>query len=449
MTRNIVATEGRRPMGDGQLARRARAAWVLVLAAVRDPRRRVFVVALVVALALVPVALFPRNLPIYAGIATSRPTVYTYTIGVLVTAGVLLATAWRRFLGALLPWLPFFVWLLAMGVFAWDPSPRSLSGMLHLCLGALSFAIGFAARGLDRFGSVLPWTFAVAAWLQLLAVGLAVVGLPLRRITGPQSLDILGRATGLTSHPGELAKLMFCCAVCALALPQRTRGERWAFWLTLGAVLAGMSLSESRSGLAAVVSAIVIFVLLDRVAGRWQRQHFVMIGTVLVLAVASLPWLVARFVSDPAGGARDHVMQVAGRLIREHPFVGVGPNNYVAVAGTFDRLTQTGVPVHNIFLLSAGELGIAGAVFLWLPFGLIAGRAVYRVWRSRGVDPSARVVASALPGFVLIGMTGWGLLQGQGFLMLALVFGYFGAHILGPRATPGGSPYEVGTDGSD
>lgn len=442
MTRNILATDGRRSVEDGHTASRVLAAWVSVVAAVRDPRRRVFVVLLVVALALVPVALYPRHLPIYAGIATVKPTVYTYTIGVLVTGGVLLATVWRQFLGALLPWVPFFVWLAVMGVFAWDPSPRSLSGMLHLCLGAVSFAIGVTARRLDRIGSVLPWTFAVAAWLQLIAIGLAVVGLPLRRISGPQAVDILGRATGLTSHPGELAKLMFFCAVCALALPQRTRGERWAFWLTLGAVLAGMSLSESRSGVAAIVSAIVIFVLLDRVAGRWQRQHFVMIGTVLLLALASLPWLVARFLADPSGGARGHVMQVAGRVIREHPLVGVGPNNYVAVAGTFDPLTRTGVPVHNIFLLSAAELGIVGAVLLWLPLGLIGGRAIYRVWRSRGADTSLRVVASALPGFLLLGMTGWGLLEGQGFIMLCLVFGYLGAAVPDGHTSTGEPPYD-------
>jgi hypothetical protein len=443
------APDASAPVDRAPAARRtvrlALSGWELIVALVRDPRRRALVAALVASLALVPLALFPRNSPIYVGIATAEPTVYTYTIGVSVVCVVLAATVWRQFLRTLLPWLPFFGWLLVLGVFAWDPSPRSLSGMLQLTLGAATFAIGATAQRLDRRGSLLPWAFMVVAWLQLFAIGMAVIGLPLRRITGPQSLDILGRATGLTSHPGELAKVLFFCAVCTLALPQRTRRERWAAWLTLGAILAGVSLSESRAVLAAVISMVVIFVLLELTAGRWQRKHFVMIGIALVLGAVSLPWLVQRFAADPNGGARDHVTQVAERVIREHPVAGVGPNSYVAVAGMFDRLTQTGVPVHNVFLLSAAELGVAGAVFLWLPIGLVAGRATYRVWRSRGTDLGARVIVSALPGFLLISVTGWGLLEGQGFLMLCLVFGYFGASI----GADGPAERRTDADGSD
>jgi O-antigen ligase len=123
------------------------------------------------------------------------------------------------------------------------------------------------------------------------------------------------------------------------------------------------------------------------------------------------------------------VTQVAERVIREHPWTGVGPNGYVAVAGRFDRLTATGVPVHNIFLLSAAELGIVSAVLLWVPFVAVTIRAVRQVWRTRGTgsEVGARVIVSALPGFVLIAVTGWGLLEGSGFLMLCLIFGYFGA----------------------
>jgi O-antigen ligase len=392
-----------------------------------DPRQRAVVALLVVTLAAAPVALVPDRSQIYAGIATRTPTLYTYTIAIALAGVVLAWKAPDSFLRGLLPWLPFLGWLMMLALMAWELSARTFSGVVHLCLGAAAFAIGAAAQQLDRNGWFMPWVFAAVAWVQLAAVALAAVGLPLRRISGPQALDVLGRATGLTSHPGELAKVLFFCGLGALTLPQRTWRERATAWLTVAAVLVGVSLSQSRTALVATVSMIVIFILLDARAARWQRKHLWVVGLILALGALSLPWLKERFAADPNGGARQHVMGVALAVIRQHPWAGVGPNGYVAVAGRSDPLTATGVPVHNIALLSAAELGILGAVLLWMPFVLVVVRAIAVLWRGGGTDLAARVVVSASPGVLLIAMTGWGLLQGPYFLMFSLIFGYFGA----------------------
>ncbi|MDQ7903115.1 hypothetical protein RB614_01100 [Phytohabitans sp. ZYX-F-186] len=394
-----------------------------------DRRQRVplAVGVVIAALALVPVAILPSESAIYAGIANPSPTLHTYTAAIVVAGVVVAIRATRGFLTGLLLWAPFLVWLIIFMISAWDPSARTVSGLLQLALGAITFAIGVAGEAQDRARSFLVWAFAIAAWIQLAAILLASIGLPLRRIGGQQALDVLGRATGLTSHPGELAKLLFFCGLCALMLPQRTTWERWAAWLTLGAVLVGVSLAQSRSVLVAIISMIVIFVLLELTAGRWQRRHFVVIGITLALGAASLPWLIARFSADPSGGARGHVAKVAFHAIEAHPWAGVGPNGYVAVVGATDPLTAGGVPVHNVFLLSAAEVGVAGAFYLWLPFLVVAARAIYYTWRTRGSDLAARVVVSALPGIGLIAMTGWGLMQGPYFLIFSLVLGYFGA----------------------
>ena len=198
----------------------------------------------------------------------------------------------------------------------------------------------------------------------------------------------------------------------------------------LGAALTGITLSQSRSVLAATIAMIVIFALLEiTAAGRWRRTHLALLGSALAVAAISLPWLIKRFAADPGGGARSHVLRVAMDVIRDHPWVGVGPNDYVAAAGAFDRLTASGVPVHNIALLSAAELGVLGAVLLWLPFAVVAVRAGSQTWRDRGADQASRALVSALPGIVLIAMTGWGLLQGPYFLIFALLMGYFGARV--------------------
>ncbi|MEU6073404.1 O-antigen ligase family protein [Micromonospora sp. NPDC047074] len=392
-----------------------------------DPDQRIVagLAFLVATLGLVPVALAPTEVVIYSGVATGTPTLYSYTIAIAVALLLVALHTRRRLVRALFLWVPFFGWLALFAVVSWETSLRTLSGLLHFCLAAIVFAIGSAAERADRRHSILLWAFAAVAWLQLFAITAAVLGFPLRRVSGTQALDVLGRATGLTSHPGELAKVLFFCGLCALTLPQRTVRQRWVAWATLGVVLLGVSLTQSRTVLAAVVSMILIFMLLELMTGRWQKRYFVVIGLTGVLGVASLPWLVERFMADPGGGSRQHLISVAVDVIRSYPWAGVGPNSYVAVVGTMDKLTASGVPVHNVLLLSVAEVGIVGALLLWLPFVRTATAATRSVFRVRTSEAAPRVLVSALPGLVLIGMTGWGLMQGPYFLMFALVAGYF------------------------
>jgi hypothetical protein len=408
-----------------------------------DPWPRASTALLIATVGIAPIALLPMASPIYAGIATASPTVYTYTVAIVVAVALMAVRAPRHLLGGVLPWTPLFVWLLAQTVFSWDSSPRLYSGLLHLALGAAAFALGVVAaaptgddapeRGAAASVHLVPWLFAAVAWIQLLAVTLALIGLPLRTLTWALAQDANGRATGLTSHPGELSKLLFFCAMFALALPRRTTRERWVAWSTLGATLVGVSLTQSRAPLAGIVAMIAIFVALDFAAGRWQRWHAVALGMTGVLALASIPWMIRRFATD--AGDRGHTMRVALETIGQYPVSGVGVNDYVAVVGETDRLTSTGVPVHNVFLLSAAEIGILGALLLWLPMVAVSVRAVRDL--RRGSDITVRVLVSALPGIVLMAMTGWGLLQGPYFLILAFVFGYFsGPHpvsMLPPR----------------
>jgi hypothetical protein len=402
-----------------------------VVRVLRSPRH-LSVVFLVAALGLAPITLVPRDSPTYVGMANAVPTVFDYTLAIVVAAVLLGRAAPQLFRLALAAWLPFAVVIAVLTVFFWGFSPRHVSGLLQITLALLAFGIGVVAESMEREESLLPQAFAVVAWGQLAAVLLAVMGLPLRTITGPQAIDIHGRATGLTAHPGELSKLLFFCALCALALPQRTSRERWTVWLTLGAVFVGVFLTESRTILVSVIAMVFIYMMLEIVGGRWQRKHFAVLGMTVVLGAASLPWMISRFAADPTGGARGHTYSVAGQVLADHFWVGVGPNSYVDVVGLIDHLTKTGVPVHNMFLLTAGELGVPGAALLWMPVLLVLGWAVYHTVRTRGRDRAARILVSALPGIFLIALTGWGLLQGPYFAIFLLVLGYFGARTGAP-----------------
>jgi hypothetical protein len=385
---------------------------------------------LVATLGVAPLALLPAASPIYAGMATATPTLYTYTVAIALAATVIALRAPRTMLAAALPWVPLLAWLIGLTIFVWDATPRLYSGLIHLALGAVAFAIGVGTAAEERpdeaspTGLRVPWLFAAVAWIQVLAVAFALVGLPLRTLTFALAQDVNGRATGLTTHPGELSKLLFFAAMCALVLPQRTRRERWFAWSTFGAILVGVFLTQSRATLGGLVLMIGIFVGLEFAVGRWQRRHAVIVGMTVVLALASIPWIIHRFATDT--GARGHTMRVAFDAIRDQPATGLGVNSYVAVVGQTDPLTATGVPVHNVFLLSAAEMGVIGALLLCLPFALVSVRAIQALRTSRGTDPAARVVVAALPGVVVMALTGWGLLQGPYFIMFAFLFGYFG-----------------------
>lgn len=392
-------------------------------------RQHTVLALLVLTIGVAPIALLPAESPIYAGIANITPTVHTYTLALIAALVVVAVREPGRFRAALVPWTPLAIWLLALTLTAWGATARTWSGVLQLSLGAGAFVVGRLWEGRDRRFGVLSWLFVAVAWIQVLAAALAAAGLPLRTITGPQALDIKGRATALTAHPGELAKLLFFCAVCILLRSQRRTWERWVVWSTLAAVFAGVFLSQSRTVLVAMVGLVGLSVVLEVVAARWQRRHLIIVGLTAVLGTASLPWLIARFSADPAGGDREHLLDVALETIGDHLWTGVGVNGYVAVVGATDRLTSTGVPVHSAVLLTVAELGIVGALALWLPLGMVTVHAVRHLWRSRGADPAARIVVSAMPGICLIAATGWGLMQGPYLLVLLLVTGYLGARV--------------------
>lgn len=398
------------------------------VAVVPDAKQRFLVPLLALCIGLAPMAFGNDNRVIYVGIAPEIPTIFTYTI-VLVAIGIIYAAKDLRVWRELDLWYPLLAWLLILGFFAWGFAPRTVSGSVHFVLTAMVFGVGQLAGKWDSASPILARTFAAIAWLQLFAVGLWAIGLPLRELTGPQPPDVAGRAFGLTGHPGELAKLLFFCAMFVLTLPRRTSAEKWLFRLTMAAIFIGVYFSQSRTGLLSIVVLVAAYTVLESLSAGLRKSHVMMLGTTGFLGLASLPWLITRFSADPAGGARQHVLWVAVELIKDNFLLGVGPNNYVAVGGTIDVLTASGVPVHNAFLLSLAELGLIGATLFWFPFMLFATAAVLVLKRTKGGHTAARVLVSSFVGLLLTALTGWGLLQGATLLVMALTFGYFGAQV--------------------
>jgi O-antigen ligase len=154
----------------------------------------------------------------------------------------------------------------------------------------------------------------------------------------------------------------------------------------------------------------------------WGKR-FGALGIASIGLLASYPVLQRRFEEDPSGGSRGILQEIGLNAVMDHPLVGVGPNSYVSVVGLSDALTASGVPVHNAFLLAAVELGIAGAVALWLPVLWTFARG-FRLRKELGiVQAPAATAAAFLAPFTLSAFTGWGLLADPLWALLMLAMG--------------------------
>lgn len=208
------------------------------------------------------------------------------------------------------------------------------------------------------------------------------------------SLAALSRAGGTLGHPNSLAlflDLLLPLTFSLLFLPWRFPVRLGlAFLLLLG--LAGLVVTLSRGGMLASGLALLL-VLYRQLRERLGRGPAVVYVT-LVLVVGGTLLLATdnpvnrRFFRHDYGTAYGRLphMAVAVNLIAAHPFLGVGLNNYCEAAPRFDTtrewiISQWQVPVHNLYLYIAGEIGLLGLLWLLL-FWLAVLRRLAAAWRS-------------------------------------------------------------------
>ena len=187
-----------------------------------------------------------------------------------------------------------------------------------------------------------------------------------------------GRLTGATAEANELAMLLVVAAAFAAALATYLRG-RSAAWLlaALAAPLAlfAMFATLSRSGLAALLAAVVLGIL---IGGRWRRA--VAVATAVIAAVGCLyfvtaaPSAVERVTSSDSSGRQD-LWTVGWRMASANPLIGVGADNfrtrsinYLVEPGVIQvdqYIVEKPLVAHNVYLELLAELGVVGlALFL-------------------------------------------------------------------------------------
>lgn len=366
--------------------------------------------------------------PTHIGIALSVPSLATYSVAVLAMAYAIALRLLFRPEGRHLPLVTIALFLF-MGIdlaVVWSGTSEQWAGVLQLGIGYCGWFVGahLGPRIVASPRSVRQVAFGICAIVAIEAMvcilqraGLSINSMP------AQTAALMGeRTNGTLNHPDNLGKVMVILVVLALALlASDDRRTRIVLWVSIVLSVIPLALSEGRANLLAVVMAVVVWAVLS----PQRRPLSVRVGVPIAVVIAVLPFLgtfVDRFRADPEGGPRAGLAQVAMEQIGMRPW-GTGPNSYVSVVSAYDSVTASGYPVHNTFLLTAAELGIAGAVFFWLPCVVLVLLCI-RSRKAPGYPGSfALAVLAALPGLYIVNMTGWAMLRGSLLPLFFLVLG--------------------------
>ncbi len=270
--------------------------------------------------------------------------------------------------------------------------------------------------------NLLVWCLVGAvAFQSFLAILQLTAGRPLGlEFFGEMQVDMetgdqLSRVGGTLGHPNRLAmflELLLPLCFAAFLVDKRPRW-RMAAIVIFAVGLAAMIMTGSRGGWIATLGGMgLLFYFLIK------RDHMKLVSVlklvfllffilVIVFTIFS-GQIIERITGEDHGSALSRIpmFQIAIEIIKDHPFGGLGINNYQEIMREYNntylgRLFSTiPRPVHNMYLLITGETGFLGfAMFLWMLVALI--RILLQITRS--ADPYYSIISIAL----LSGLAGY------------------------------------------
>lgn len=277
-----------------------------------------------------------------------------------------------RYFHALTSWLPSpdllflasALVLVAVTSLLWVAEPdlrtdsvRSLRRVILEPLMVLPVATYAVRRG---------WLRPIALWVAAPAVGVALLAL-LQLAINRSTVDIggFGRPIGTFTHPNNLAfYLERAIWFVPLAVSGLTKNPRLAIGITAIVALAALATLSRGLVLALALGALVY-------AWSLVRRHLrlAVAGVTVAAGLVFLSRVLAD--TDSSVDARTAIWQSSLAMLRDHPFTGVGLDQffgqygtrYVRPEGWAERYTSH---PHNILLDFWLSLGLAGVVVVWL-----------------------------------------------------------------------------------
>jgi O-antigen ligase len=211
------------------------------------------------------------------------------------------------------------------------------------------------------------------------------------------------------------------------------KGEAWVFISLLSLLsLAGIALTYSRPTLLATYIALLFLGL----AGK-KKSLVVILTAILLAAPFILPGSIKKWAKEVdynpvrfmCNDDRIAVYRNSLNMIKAHPFLGVGANNYMKQYKRYKEtveyrnvVTLDYMYAHNNFIHLASEIGLLGlAVFLWLLYKLFRECAlIYRSLKESYLKMLALSLIAALIAFLVNGLTESSLYSSR----VAIIFWY-------------------------
>lgn len=254
----------------------------------------------------------------------------------------------------------------------------------------------------------------------------------------------LCRAAGTFSHPNVLGGFLFCSLLASYYLWMKEEDVKRRLFV-LGAILLQiftLYTAYSRSAMLALALSTFIWCILQIRRGlKTQKKRFaslaVLIAVGTLIGIATFySQLTARggifnynTVTQHADSERIQYLKMAIGMIQDHPFLGVGFNNFQLAY----EPVQAGFPshiffskVHNIYLLLGAETGlIGGGLFLMFLFVILksAWRAIFSSFSADGFQEKV-FLFTVFIGLLCIGLFDFYLIDTQHGRLL--FFGFAG-----------------------
>jgi Tol biopolymer transport system component len=247
--------------------------------------------------------------------------------------------------------------------------------------------------GLGVF-AVVEFVVVILQWKTGGVLGLSFLGVPTHLTSRTTDTSAIGRPFGTIIHPVFMGAAMGAMGLLSFALGltlRRSLTKVAALGLTAACVLC-LYLSHTRAALVAFVMVMLVMVVVAIVHQHltWRTVGRVVL-VLLIGAAVFLPQLEARFEENFGTGhfntevtSRYQLNDLAGRMIDDHPVLGVGLNNFEVVMGPYEShgIIFINNPVHNLYLLYLAETGIIGLAGL-LFVGISMYNVALRLARSR------------------------------------------------------------------
>ncbi|MBN2002376.1 MAG: O-antigen ligase family protein [Anaerolineae bacterium] len=212
-------------------------------------------------------------------------------------------------------------------------------------------------------------------------------------VYGSDYSDMQSRVAGTLDGPNGAGGYMGAHLALATAFifAAKADWEKWFAAIVLGLGSVAIVGTFSRSAWAGLVVAIAIIIAI----GAWRKWiHLEQVMIIVCTAVALVSILFVpiskRLTGDDHGStdSRVELKTLAWQIVKAKPLVGIGTNNYTAVAryyitsrqNNMDLAVLSSQPVHNTYLLTWAERGIVGLIVYIIFLASIFRSLIPRLW---------------------------------------------------------------------